>query len=56
MEGLKYTPLSKQRKIMIDKIKEKIKCLPDDAKHLWMFHRKTCIAAGVVIVILIIII
>ena len=24
---------------MINKIKEKIKCLPDDAKHLWMFHK-----------------
>ena len=41
---------------MINKIKEKLKCLPDDAYHLWMFHRKACIGAGVAIVILIIII
>ena len=39
---------------MIDKIKQKIKCLPDDARHLWMFHRKTCLAVAVAIVILII--
>ena len=40
---------------MIDKIKQKIKCLPDDVRHLWMFHRKTCLAVAVAIVILIIV-
>jgi len=41
---------------MINKIKEKLKCLPDDANHLWMFHRKACIGAGIAVVILILII
>ena len=40
---------------MMEKIKEKIKCLPDDAKHLWTNHKKVCIGIGVVIIILIII-
>ena len=41
---------------IIETIKNKIKCLPDDARHLWMFHRKTClaIAAGIIILIIII--
>jgi len=36
---------------MIDKIKIQLKCLLDDAKHFWMFHRKFSlgIIAGLVI-------
>jgi len=41
---------------IIETIKNKVKCLPDDARHLWMFHRKVCLAVAASIVILIIII
>ena len=41
---------------IIETIKNKLKCLPDDARHLWMFHRKACLAASVALIILIIII
>ena len=38
-----------------NKIKEKLKCIPDDAKHLWSNHKKVCVAVAVILVILIII-
>tara|TARA_R100001463_G_C3360641_1_gene202983 strand:- start:109 stop:234 length:126 start_codon:yes stop_codon:yes gene_type:complete len=41
---------------MINKIKEKIKCLPDDVKHLWKSHKKVCIGVGIAIIVLIVII
>jgi len=41
---------------MIDNIKTKFKCLLDDAKHFWMFHRKLSLAviAGLIILWIII--
>jgi len=38
-----------------NKIKEKLKCIPEDAKHLWDNHKKVCVAVAVVVVVLIII-
>jgi len=39
-----------------NKIKEKLKCIPDDAKHLWKNHKTVCIVGGVIVIIAIIII
>ena len=39
-----------------NKIKEKLKCIPDDAKHLWENHKTVCIVGGVIVIIAIIII
>ena len=40
---------------MIEKIKSKLQSIPTDAKHLWVNHKKVCIAVAVVVVVLIII-
>ena len=39
-----------------NKIKEKLKCMPEDAKHLWTNHKIICISAAIIVVIAIIII
>ena len=38
-----------------NKIKEKLKCMPEDAKHLWTNHKIICISAAIIVVIAIII-
>jgi hypothetical protein len=39
-----------------NKIKEKLKCIPEDAKHLWENHKIICISAAIIVIIAIIII